>query len=416
MPRSRFLDLPFEIRGQILGEVFFPGEPKPKAFYQNDIRPAIEPVRQILPYSTEHDGKYPAVGPPLNTSIIRTCKRLQQEAEIVLYGSSTWNIWIPSDLKPYSYSKNVHLTFESLKLLPTRLRSMIQRVQVVHVKSYNREFREIFFEKTILLTFLAHYCPMLHYLRILPPKEGASGEGSDWYDHIEKSYKSWYTSYHKNAEWVHAVLRIDTLRYFNFSYRCKASNERADFARHFLPWLQARLTERNSKPSVAEEQNKSIVETPQNGHFPLLKLPGVVRDRIYRWTLVPYNNFVHPFLPPYFDETTQSLIPLFLTNKKVYQEAECVLYREAIFRSPARKYEIRLREILEGMYQNLLHKISPPGAPRRFAVTLENSDGSRRQWRGKRKRESTRLDAINPRLGKLKGLDRPNSLPYRYRR
>lgn len=123
------LDLPREIRDQILGEVLFPGEKQPNDIGEQDhLGLAPTAVRQIFPYDTNDNRK-----PRFDIAIIRTCTQLQHEAEWILYGTSSWNLMYQD------WSDPVKLSYEFFANLPRRLRRLIQRVER---KCYSRPYTE----------------------------------------------------------------------------------------------------------------------------------------------------------------------------------------------------------------------------------------------------------------------------------
>ena len=113
-----FLELPREIRDQILGEVLFPGEKEPLDLAQNIRGTASTAVRQIHPYNTDKDKK-----PHFEVAIITTCTQLQHEAEAILYGSSSWNLMYQD------WWDNEKVSYEFFEKFPRRLRQLIQRVE-----------------------------------------------------------------------------------------------------------------------------------------------------------------------------------------------------------------------------------------------------------------------------------------------
>ena len=85
------------------------------------------------------------------------------------------------------------------------------------------------------------------------------------------------------------------------------------------------------------------------GSFPFLRLGRSIRDRIYRYILLPPSKRVHPYIKSWYDLTTRAIFPVFLTCKQMHDEAESVLYGQGIFTSlPLQKYEKRLCQFLGG--------------------------------------------------------------------
>ena len=87
LPKCSFLNIPQEIRDQIIGEIFFPGEKEPESLEQNGLGLAPTAIRQIWPYDRDSHRK-----PKFDVAIIRTCRQLQHEAEHILYGTSSFNL------------------------------------------------------------------------------------------------------------------------------------------------------------------------------------------------------------------------------------------------------------------------------------------------------------------------------------
>ena len=184
------LHLPREIRGQILGEVLFPGETQPTDLAQNTRGTASTAVRQIHPYDTDEDKK-----PRLDVAVIRACSQLQHEAEHILYGSSSWNLmyqdWWGRDKVSYDF----------LEKLPRRLRKLIQRVERKYYwEPYANSISLC--DCRMFMTFLARECPSLHSLRLWGP--GDRMEGPPWVERCGK-----------NEEWVQAILQIKSLKFFD---------------------------------------------------------------------------------------------------------------------------------------------------------------------------------------------------------
>ncbi|KAL2051946.1 hypothetical protein ABVK25_007861 [Lepraria finkii] len=76
------------------------------------------------------------------------------------------------------------------------------------------------------------------------------------------------------------------------------------------------------------------------GNFPFLRLDRKIRDLIYREVLLTHNKRLHPYInPAWYDQTTCNIVPLFLTCKHIHEEAEALLYEEAVFCSPIPKYD-----------------------------------------------------------------------------
>lgn len=316
------LELPREIRDQIIGEVLFPGEKEPQHLSQNIRGTASTAVRQIHPYNTDKEKK-----PRFEIAVITTCSQLQREAEDILYGSSSWNLMYQD------WWDNEKVSYEFFEKLPRRLRKLIQRVER---KCYSAPYHATIslWDWKAFMTFLARECPHLHTLRLWGP--GDRNEGPPWVD-----------TCNKDAEWVQAILQIKSLKVFEIPV-IPGGNiyNHPKFKDDFLPWLKASLTQAH-KPQPPDHQ----VSRPSNDNTPLafLRLPRSIRDRVYRHTLLPPSRRLHPYLKPWYDLTTHNVLPLFLTNHQIHTEAEAVLYGTAIFTSPSlAKYDRRLSRFLGG--------------------------------------------------------------------
>lgn len=315
------LDAPREIRDHIIGEVLFPGEAQPIDLIQNTQGTASTAVRQIHPYDTDDDQK-----PRFDVAIIRTCRQLQQEAEAVLYGSSSWNLmyqdWLDHDKVSYDF-------FEKL---PRRLRKLIQRAER---KCYSEPYWNCIslYDWKLFMTFLARECPSLHSLRLWGPGDRAEGP-------------PWVRSCNKNGEWVQAILQIKSLTYFDIPViPGGVIYDYTEFRDDFLPWLKSNVVGA-ANARVAED---AVTSEQQIGPFSFLLLERSIRDRIYRHTLLPPSKRVHPYIKSWYDLTTRAVLPVFLTCKQMHNEAEAVLYGEGIFTAPSlQKYEKRMCRFLGG--------------------------------------------------------------------
>ncbi|KAL2043587.1 hypothetical protein N7G274_003894 [Stereocaulon virgatum] len=215
-----FLDLPREIRDQIFGEVFFPGEKQPEN--QDRLGLARTAVRQIFPYTDARDS-----GPTkFDLSIIRTCKQIQHEAEGVLYGTSSWNLMYRD------WEGNLpRLSFECFERLPRRLRKYIQRIER---KCYSVHYKQTIslLDWTVFMTFLARECPRLHSLKLWGPGDRNEAPG-------------WLESCKKDAEWIQAILQIRSLTCFDIPVIDGGIiYEDTAFKDNFLPWLKSSLVDK----------------------------------------------------------------------------------------------------------------------------------------------------------------------------
>ena len=245
------------------------------------------------------------------------------------------------------------LSFEFFQNLPKRLRRYIQRVER---KCYSVHYAQTIslFDWTVFMNFVARECPNLHSLKLWGPGDRNEAPG-------------WLESCQKDAEWIQAILQIKSLRYFDIPViRGGIIYHHAAFRDDFLPWLQTSLIE-NQKTTADMGQtpvtdDHSSGQLPKKtvlgqipaaddgtgGHFPFLRLNRKVRDLIYREVLLPHNKRLHPYVnPAWYDQTTCNIIPLFLTCKHIHEEAEALLYEEAVFCSPIPKYDDALNTFVK---------------------------------------------------------------------
>lgn len=316
------LNIPREVRDQIIGEVLFPGEKQPKTLTQNNIGLGPTAVRQIHPYNTNKDKK-----PRFDVAVIRTCRQLQHEAEAILYGSSSWNLmyqdWDDREMK---------FSYDFFEKLPRRLRGLIQRVER---KCYSEPYRMTIslYDWKIFMIFLAQECPNLHSLLLWGP--GDRNEGPPWVSTCKR-----------DEEWVQAILQIKSLWHFDIPVIPRGViYDYPEFRDNFLPWLKTNLLEAAKPPEFKE----TVSSNRPNGPFPFLSLPRSIRNNIYRHALLPSDRRIHPYIGSWYDLTTRQVIPLLQTCRQFQQEAEIALYGQGIFSAPPlQKYERRLSLWLGG--------------------------------------------------------------------
>lgn len=331
------LDLPREIRDQILGEVLFPGEKQPNDIGEQDhLGLAPTAVRQIFPYDTNDNRK-----PRFDIAIIRTCTQLQHEAEWILYGTSSWNLMYQD------WSDPVKLSYEFFANLPRRLRRLVQRVER---KCYSRPYTEsiTLHDWTMFMIILARECPSLQSLKLWGPGDAREGP-------------AWVETCGREEEWVHAILQIKTLKYFDIPViRRGVIYQYPAFSDDFLPWLRTSLVEASQESSTSKKSVSNSSKTSDAVPFPFLKLDRDIRERIYGHALLPPDKKIHPYIKSWYDLTTRNMIPLFLTSKQIYHEASHLFYTTAIFTSPIHKYNNPLLRFLAG--KNLTRQ-GPAGLP-----------------------------------------------------
>ena len=337
-----FLRLPRELRDQIYGEVFFPGEEQPEDFEQDRWGLAPTAVRQIHPYDTDLGQR-----PRFDVAIIRTSRQIQEEAEAVFYGTSSFNLMYQD------WCDSVKLSYELLEKFPARNRRLIRRIER---KCYSEPYAATISlcDWKLFMAFLARECPNLQSLKLWGPGDRHEGP-------------LWVQTCRQEAEWVQAILQIRGLSYFDIPViKFGVIYDYPPFRDDFLPWLKTSLLQDSPRhlDRPPDPQVRSV------SGFPFLQLPSNVRKRVYELVLLPPSRRLHPYLAPWYDQTTHNLVPLVQTCRLVRDEAEKTLYGTAVFTSQNRKYDL---DLLEFFY--IL-----PARLRGFvrSVRLEDGDGPSR--------------------------------------
>jgi len=309
-----FLQLPRELRDQIYGEMFFPGEQQPEE--QDRLGLASTAVRQIHPYDTNRRHLFRF---DFDFAIMRTCHQIQMEAEAVFYGTSSFNLMYQDwDRGPHG----VKLSYEFLEKLPARNRRLIRRIER---KCYSEPYSQTISlcRWKLFMTFLARECPNLQSLKLWGP--GDTQEGPLWVNTCQKE-----------KEWVQAILQIRGLSYFDIPViKGGVIYDYQAFRDDFLPWLKTSLLQNTPR----HHDPPSFPQARPVPSFPFLQLPSNVRRRVYELLLLPPNRRLHPYLKPWYDQTTHNLVPLLRTCRFIQNEAEKVLYEGAIFTSLTREHD-----------------------------------------------------------------------------
>lgn len=323
---SLLLTLPREVRDHILGELFFPGEKELPSFSQDSLGLAPTAHRQIWPYDTNPQRK-----PRFCVAVLRTCRQLQDEAEEVLYGTSSFNLMYQDWADPVKQS------YEFFERLPKRLRRRVRRVER---KCYSRPYQRSIslVDWKLFMTFLARECPQLHSLKLWGPGDPYEGP-------------LWVGTCRQDEEWVQAMLQIKTLRFFDIpAIRGSVIYNYPEFRDNFLPWLKRQMVQQPPASCItvaADESHPRPASTMlSNTPFRFLDLPRSIRNAIYTAVLLPSSHRIHPTIKPWYDTTTLNLVPLLLTSRQLYAEASALLSAEAIFTSPLRKYDTALEQLL----------------------------------------------------------------------
>ncbi|MCJ1284737.1 hypothetical protein MMC26_004073 [Xylographa opegraphella] len=320
------LRLPREIRDTILGELFFPGQKEATDLEQDSLGLATTAVRQIFPYDTDVHRK-----PRFDVSILRACRQLQLEGELVLYGTASWNLMYQD------WSDPVKLSYEFLEKLPRRLRRLVRRVER---KCYSEVYAATISLKDwqLFMTFLARECPNLHSLKLWGP--GDRQEGPPWVD-----------SCRKDKEWVKAILQIRSLREFDIPViRGGVISGFPAFTDDFLPWLKLSLLQQGYHDIPLHSHKLAVAHKATK--VPFLDFPRNIRDLVYRRVLLPPGGRIHPYIRSWYDQDTQNTVSLFLVNKQIHHEAELVLYNEGTFTAESLKHQMNLLNMLRDKTQD----------------------------------------------------------------
>ncbi|MCJ1365993.1 hypothetical protein MMC16_005118 [Acarospora aff. strigata] len=324
MAACHFLRLPRELRDQIYGEIFFPGEDEPKDLEQDNLGLAATAVRQIRPYETDERHK-PSFG-LFDLAIIRTSRQIQIEAETVFYSTSSFNLMYRD------WDDDAKMSYEFLETLPRRNRGLIRRIER---KCYSEAYSGTISlcDWQLFMEFLARECRSLQSLKLWGP--GDPWEGPRWVDSCQR-----------DSDWVQAILQVRGLSYFDipvikggviYNYRA--------FREDFLPWLKSSLLER----SPVFHESASHSQRIPSPVFPFRKLPSSIRRQVYQRLLLPANRRLHPYLKPWYDQTTRNFIPLLQTCRSIHDEAETVLYKQAVFTSLFWKYDLGLLQFFASL-------------------------------------------------------------------
>lgn len=334
-----FLKLPLDLRNRVYELIFFARRIKePRGLNQtmsefearklNWASTGLVDItgNQIHPY--RRDSKHQ---PQYDLSIFRVNHQIQEEAERVFYGWSSFNltgdVYAPGELP----------TFQFFETLPRRYRQLIRRVEIRcfyrsarHSQDGNFRLMRLF-DWNAFMKFLALECPSLRGLVLWGFADG--GEGED----LERCC-------HMKSEWVQSILQIKTLRSFDIrAIPRRKITEGQSCVSNVLQDLRS-LLYRQSNASMtlpAEDPIRTL-----GSAFPLMRLPSQVRKRL---ALLPANRQLHPYLKSWYDVTTRQVVPLFLTCRQIQREAEAVLYGEGIFCAPAAKYDQPLSTFLRSL-------------------------------------------------------------------
>ncbi|KAL8919007.1 MAG: hypothetical protein Q9172_005184 [Xanthocarpia lactea] len=88
-----------------------------------------------------------------------------------------------------------------------------------------------------------------------------------------------------------------------------------------------------------------------------LELPEHIRKLVYRHTTVPANGKIHPYIGPWFDGTTRNLLPLLITNRQIYNEAQEVFFNVTTWTSLSAHHSQTFFESLHKLPKSTLCRI-----------------------------------------------------------
>lgn len=143
---SPLLKLPLEIRCQILDEVFFRDNKWNLRYHKHFGSEATLSTLRHVELGLRYSSTY------FDTSIIRTCKQLQREAESLLYSHSLWTL--DGELQTLGAHPLLYATC-ALEMLAPRLRGVIRRFEVI-MRFYDNPTVSI-----VSMVSLAQACPKL---------------------------------------------------------------------------------------------------------------------------------------------------------------------------------------------------------------------------------------------------------------
>jgi hypothetical protein len=346
VPPCHFLQLSPDLRNRIYELIFFAREKK-KAWGLDQAMTVFESrklnwastgmvgttINQIHPY--RRDSKHQ---PQYDLSVLRTNRQIQEEAERVFYGWSSFN------LTTDAYAPGEFPTFQFFQTLPSKYRKLVRRVELrcfheaAHQPLPGNPRLTYLFDWNAFMRFLALECPSLYSLVLWGFADGPEGEELG-------------RNCHMGSDWVQSILQIPTLRHFDIrAIPRRRITEGQSCVPKVLEDLRRILYASSSLPT------ESAIPVRHSG-FPLMRLPLHIRKRVYRFALLPPNKKIHPYLKSWYDVTTRNVVPLFLTCRQIQEEAEAVLYGEGFFCAPATKYDQALTTCLAKLPPRLRYQI-----------------------------------------------------------
>lgn len=304
---------------------------------------------QIHPY--RRDSKYQ---PQYDLCILRTNRQIQDEAEKVFYGWSSFNLTVDA------FAPGEVQTFQFFQSLPPKYRKLISRVEIRcfcgaagtgNRRGMNNHRVMSLFDWNAFMKFLALECSSLRSLILWAFADGHEG------DELKRNCRM-------STDWVQSILQIKTLRFFDIrAIPRRAIAEGQSCVPEVVRDLRSVLYQQSNALTTAQAEFPSSFP---GSTFPFAQLPGHLRNRIYRFALLPADKHLHPYLKSWYDGTTRNAVPLFLTCRQIQKEAEAILYGEGIFCAPAHKYDQPLSTFLENLPIRLARQINHTVTSRRL--------------------------------------------------
>lgn len=277
----------------------------------------------------------------LSLGLFSVSKQVQLEAESVFFAKATFR----SKVRPSGADRPWRSVFlhEFLEHIPKRNRRLIKRVEQIFLfdgnspwaTSYPPSARWSQFDWCAFLQFLAQECLTVQTLKLFSP----------------------------NSEKIILVAAADLVRAKSFFRKMPDTNNSLN-KKICYKAVGSAWQHNISRVKYSTNSTSAVTTpTPAIGSFPFLKLSSLLRQRVYRYALLPADLKVHPFLKSWYDLTTCNVIPLFSTCRVIRQEAEKVLYGEAIFALvfESSKYALRLLcffQKLEPRLRGMVRRVS----------------------------------------------------------
>ncbi|KAM5466251.1 hypothetical protein MauCBS54593_005986 [Microsporum audouinii] len=300
-----FQRLPAELRDEILYQIFF--SKGSSSILRRGGGNIYEPV-----YPDEHEPidiqlHRSAALTSSGLSILRTCRQLRDEGERVLYSNVTFGILFRHSITTF------------LDRLSARQRRLVRRIQI-ELHSPSRYLWQVpSCEWRNVMDLVFRDCTSLQMLHFKFPSHPAERE---------RLLQVFTIGNYKTT-----LLPVRPPQGVMFTLDGRVLPDDNELARAITGQL-----------GLAVKADSGCIQYPTQFHF--LRLPLHVQQRILRYALIPPFLVIHPCLSPITDGTALTVLPLFLTCKDIYREAETILYREAVFSSCSPRYEKAMRRFL----------------------------------------------------------------------